>query len=136
MKIYALYSGLYEDRRVVGLFTSIEKLDEFKNKYSSQEGYDEEHEIFETDYFPDVTSDKKIYFVNRKVTFDKEEYTAFTSDIAEMRNINKMFDDIFGNYVTTHVWASSEGEAINTAKKLFKEADKNKKRKVETSILF
>lgn len=129
MKIYALYSGVCEDRRVVGLFTSIKKLNEFKNRYHSQEGYDEDHEIFEVDYFPDVIEDKKIYFVNRKLIFNEEEYTTFTSDIAEMRNVNKMFDDVFGNYVTTYVWASSKGEAINTAKKLFKEADEKKKNK-------
>lgn len=113
MKVYLLTTGDYEDERVVGVFSSVEQLEKFKNKFPTSD-YNDPKE-FELDYIPDVPDGKVIYYVHHDYWGKIKSYKG---DISHINSVNKLYGD---DKYATYVWASSEEEAIEVAKKVYEE---------------
>ncbi len=114
MKIYLLTIGEYEDECPVGIFSSIEQLEKFKNKVPSSD-YNNYIKEFELDYIPDVPDGKMVYYVHHDCWGNIKSYE---TDVSHINSINKIYGD---DKYATYVWASSEKEAIEVAKKIYEE---------------
>lgn len=113
MRVYILSVGEFiEEYAVVGVFSSIEKVEEFKRKFPERDYNDPEK--IEIDYIPDI-NDQKLYIVE---SFDNIfEIDVDTSIIRHIDIVNKDLND--DRYV--RVLAKSEEEALEKALKLLKE---------------
>lgn len=116
MKVYLLITGEDEDEAVAGVFTSIEKLNEFKNTFESTEGYIRDPIEIELDFFPN--SDQSMY---RVVCPENNPITSSKVDISSISHRNKIYGS--KKYRWVCVLASSYNEANELGKKLFEKQD-------------
>ncbi len=113
MKVYLLTIDIYEDRCPIGVFSSIEQLEKFKNKLPHK---DYKLEEFELDYIPDISDGQSIYNVYHD---HLGKITSCKVDISYINSVNKLVNHIgLKNKYSTYVWASSEEESIRIAEKI------------------
>ena len=120
MKVYVQTVDKYEDEEVIGVFTSIEKLNEFKDRFPmDNRGYNKPKE-FILDNIPDKPENKSIFSVSYDKR-DKRYYSWKTHGLSSVIHINKVHRGIFGYSV--FLWASDEKEANELGKKRFFEEE-------------
>lgn len=116
MKVYVLTVDEYEDEEIVGVFSSMEKLNEFKNRFPMRgRGYNTPKQ-FELNEIPERPNNKFVYNVSYNC---KEEISAFKTDFTSMRFIGLLSGK--EDNPITYVWASDKEEAIENGKIFFGE---------------
>jgi len=114
MKVYVLTVDCYEDEEVVGIFTSLDKINKFKERFPTMRIYNKPIE-FELDNIPERPNNKFVYQVSYNC---KNELSSFEFDF----NSIKFIDTLLGgdNDPLTYVWASDKLEAIKKGYEIFK----------------
>lgn len=116
MKMYVLISGKYEDCEIHGIFSSVKKLEEFKNRFPNNYNLPEEYCL---DHIPDRPNNEDVYYVylcgDNEIKAVKESIKSYRLIGGEYRG--KCEDG--PKYFHTYLWATNEEDAIKKGNEIF-----------------
>lgn len=126
-KVIVLTAGEYEDKHIVGVFSSMEKVNQIKEMFPNEDYNEPIIYDIDNDDFPDIPKDKDIYYVSkfskgwksedivRNYGVLKEGKTVYNATL-----VRKIYYNIH-NMPYTFIIASSKEEAVDEFEKLLED---------------